>query len=109
LRTSHIVILTLGFIEAWYDGDTNLYLNRVPPMHFAPRSPGRFGPVGLNVNQSLSLLDGRIRRLSELNIKMILTVSPVPLHTTLMPADCVIDNQYSKSVLHVCAEELTRS
>jgi hypothetical protein len=46
--------------------------------------------------------------LSDLNIRTILTVSPVPLHTTFMPEDCVIANEYSKTVLRVCAEELAR-
>jgi hypothetical protein len=109
LRTSDVAILTLGFIEAWYDAHTALYLNRMPPMHFAAQNPGRFYLRRLNVDQSLALLEGPIRALSELGLKTILTVSPVPLHTTFMPADCVIANEYSKSVLRVCAEELSRS
>lgn len=109
LRTADVAILTLGFVEAWYDNHTSLYLNRMPPVHFAAQSPGRFQLMRLNVDQSLSLLGEAIRMLSDLNIKTILTVSPVPLHTTFMPADCVIANEYSKSVLRVCAEELTRN
>ncbi len=108
LRTADVVILTLGFVEAWFDAHTNLYLNRVPPMHFAARNPGRFHLVRLDVHQSLSLLDGAIRMLSDLSIKTILTISPVPLHTTFTPVDCVIANEYSKSVLRVCADELCR-
>jgi hypothetical protein len=109
LGTSNVVILTLGFIEAWYDAETGLYLNRVPPMHFAAKSPGRFHLKRLNADEALGLLDGAMRALSERGIKTIITVSPVPLHTTFTPVDCVIANEYSKSVLRVCADELYRS
>ena len=109
LRSSDVVVLTLGYVEAWFDAQTNLYLNRAPPMHFAAKSPGRFHLMRLNVDQSLARLDGAVRRLSDLNIKIIVSVSPVPLHTTFTPVDCVIANEYSKSVLRVCADELSRS
>lgn len=37
-----------------------------------------------------------------------MTVSPVPINSTFTSSDCVTANEYSKSVLRVCAERLSK-
>lgn len=42
LRESVAAIITLGYVECWFDNDTQLYLNRMPPPAFAKASGDRF-------------------------------------------------------------------
>lgn len=106
LGAADLVILTLGFVETWYDSETKLFLNRLPPLRFASANPGRFHFSRLNAAKCVSILDEALVMLADLKINVILTVSPVPLHTTFSTDDCVVANEYSKSALRVCAEEL---
>jgi hypothetical protein len=108
LPKSDLVIITLGYIEAWYDTETKVFLNRAPPLRFGSASPERFVLRQLDVVECLSLLEEAIGALGEAGIKTILTVSPVPISLTFTSQDCVIANEYSKSVLRVCAERLCR-
>lgn len=107
LPGSQAAIITLGFVEAWYDCETELFLNRMPPQEVGSRNPSRFILKRLDIDESMRLLGSAIEQLSARNVKIILTVSPVPLGTTFMKADCVVANEFSKSVLRVCADRLS--
>lgn len=104
LCKSDLVILTLGYVEAWFDEETKLFLNRVPPHAFAAKNPHRFVLKRLEVYDCVSMLRSAFERLAKLGIKTLLTVSPVPLNTTFTFTDCVIANEFSKSVLRASAE-----
>jgi len=106
LRLSEIVIITLGYIEAWYDNKTSQWLNRIPP-HSKDIDSKRFIFRRLDVFDAMPLLTEALSALSLLNKKIILTVSPVPISTTMTNYDCVVANEFSKSVLRVCAERLS--
>lgn len=106
LRKSHAVIITLGFVEAWFDEETKIFLNRAPPHAFGKKFPSRFTLKRLNVSDVISLLAKPINSLTELGIKVVLTVSPVPLQATFTASDCVIANEFSKSVLRVSIDNL---
>ncbi len=106
LPSSHVVIVTLGLIESWFDNETELYLNRMPPQAFADRNPGRFEFRQIDVADSISLLEEPLEALTAAGPKVLLTISPVPLQTTLTANDCVVANEFSKSVLRVTAEHL---
>ena len=49
------------------------------------------------------------RWVNEIGIKTIITVSPVPTLVTFTMNDCMVANEFSKSVLRVCAERLARN
>jgi hypothetical protein len=117
LISSEIVIITLGFIECWYDQETKSWLNRMPPVYGKDelnepeRLVGdlkRFVFRRLDVFDAMPLLSKALDALDSLNQKIILTVSPVPMATTMTPRDCVVANEYSKAVLRVCAERLSQ-
>jgi hypothetical protein len=101
-----VVVITLGLIEAWYDKKTDTYLNRMPPPHFARANPGRFEIRVLDMPHAMPLLHKSMIALGKAGKKVILTVSPVPLQTTFTFADCITANEFSKSVLRVCAQRL---
>jgi hypothetical protein len=106
LSKSDLVIITLGLVEAWYDEETGLFLNRTPPHAVGEQYGNRFTLRQLDVRECVRLLEPALDALSSRAIKTILTVSPVPLHTTFADSDCVVANEYSKAVLRVCAQSL---
>lgn len=101
-----VVIITLGFIEAWFDVKSASYLNRMPPFAFGRAHPDRFRFKRLDVFESFPLLEQAVKALSAAGKKVVLTVSPVPISTTFADADCIVANEFSKAVLRVCAERL---
>ena len=108
LAGSHCVIITLGYIEAWYDEKAGVYLNRHPPKPLAFGDRGRFTFRRLGVEDCLNVMAPAFDALGACGVKIILTVSPVPLQTTFTGEDCVLANEFSKSVLRVTAQELAR-
>ncbi len=108
LSKADCVIVTLGYVEAWYDVESDSYLNRMPPPSFARKHPGRFLFKRLGAEASFELLRSALAGLSDAGIKVVLTVSPVPIAHTFTSDDCVLANEYSKAVLRVCADKLAR-
>lgn len=109
LPQSEAVIITLGYIETWYDAELETYLNRMPEPFAARKAGARYRYRRLGVGASLDLLHPAIEALTARGIKVLLSVSPVPLQATFEDADCMVANDYSKSVLRVVAEELWRA
>jgi hypothetical protein len=106
LRSSDLVIVTLGLIECWYDNETQFYLNVLPPLTAAAKNRRRFELRRLDVSECIRLLEEAFGALIAAGPKILLTVSPVPLMGTFTPRDSVVANEYSKSVLRVAAEHL---
>jgi hypothetical protein len=109
LPKSQVVIITLGYVEAWFDNETSLYLNQMPPLRAFRRSEGRYEVRILDVEEAYPLLEAAIGKMVEVGMrKILLTVSPVPLNATFSGMDCVVANGFSKAVLRVCADQLRR-
>lgn len=106
MATSQLVIITLGLVECWYDNLTQTYLNQMPYVRMALKEPDRYVLKRLTVDESYSLLAPCFQRITDLGIRILITVSPVPLMTTFSGRDCVAANCYSKSSLRSCAEML---
>ena len=103
------VIVTLGLVEAWYDEEVGLYLNSAPPAAAIARFPERFRLDVLGHDEVLAALEqlwGLIRTHASQKVRMLLTVSPVPLKATYTEGDVLIANNYSKSVLRAAAGAL---
>src|SRR5262249_53158642 len=96
-----VVILTLGLAEAWFDEQTRLYLNAAPPPAVVRRHPGRFSLHLLSYEDILGSLE-RIHDLLRVHghpdLKMLVTVSPVPFKATFTGEDAIAANGYSKAV-----------
>ena len=103
LFKSNLVIITLGLTEAWYDNEYKLYLNRIPPYR---EDSSRYSFRMLDVDDCLTLLSPAIQSLTQNNIPVILSVSPIPLSTSFSGRDPIIANEVSKTTLRIVAEEL---
>ncbi|NDR55286.1 GSCFA domain-containing protein [Aliiruegeria sabulilitoris] len=96
-----VLVVTLGYVEVWFDRKLDIYLNVAPPPVLAKREPERFEFRVLSYEDVLAGL----REMRELLLKyrrkplrMLLTVSPVPLLSTFRDMDVLVANSYSKSV-----------
>lgn len=101
LPSCRIVIITLGLAEAWFDQETQLYLNTAPPLPAIRRDPGRFSLDVLDYDEIFSSLERIYALLSEHghpDFKVLITVSPVPFKATFTGEDAITANTYSKSV-----------
>lgn len=110
LAVCGVVVLTLGFIELWFDHQSGYFLNEAPSRAVMAKDPARFEFRRLNVPESLDLIGQLVARLQkDRPRKIILTVSPVPLQTTFALGDAITANGYSKAVLRVVADEILRA
>ncbi|SIQ99121.1 GSCFA family protein [Rhizobium sp. RU35A] len=106
LQQATTVIITLGLNEVWYDTESRRYMNAAPGFHSTRTAPERYELRIMDVATTLEDLD-RIRTLlMQLNpdMRIIVTVSPVPLHETFSGRDVMTANMLSKSTLRVAAD-----
>ena len=109
LPRSQVLIVTLGLVEAWYDLESELYINRAPgPAAFRdPEQSKRYELRILDVDDVVSLLQPALEAALGAGLgKIVLTVSPVPLQTTFDDRDVLVANGYSKAVLRAAADKL---
>jgi hypothetical protein len=107
VRDCRVVIMTLGLAEAWFDTHSGFYLNTTPRAELLKLHPGRFRMHVLSFDDAYSFIEKAIQLLKKHcspDVRMLLTVSPVPLATTFRPQDIMVANTYSKSVLRAVAE-----
>ena len=101
VAVADVVVITLGYAETWFDTKLGVYLNTSPPLALVKAEPDRFEFRVLSYDDILSCLH-KIRILLEKHrtkpLRMLLTVSPVPLQATFRDMDVLIANTYSKSV-----------
>lgn len=109
LSATDVFIFTLGLTEAWMHADGHVY----------PLCPGtlrgQFDPqqhrfVNLRVDEVVAHLEATLALLRELRpgIRMLLTVSPVPLTATARDEHVMVATHESKAVLRAAAAELVR-
>jgi len=106
-----VVVITLGLVEVWYDKEVGIYCNSAPDARLAKKYPDRFEIHFLNYNDNMKNLERIHSILTAENpdIKIIVTVSPVPLLKTFSLDDIVTANTYSKSTLRAVAADFVRS
>lgn len=108
LRRARVVVLTLGLAECWFDRAAGRYLNNTP----GPRVMAAFGEQ-LEVHQTtfgqhlaaLQSLHGVLTQALGEGLKIVVTVSPVPLERTFLDQDVIVSNRYAKSMLRAVAAE----
>lgn len=110
LVEASVVVVTLGLNEVWFDNWSDCYLNCAPSYTSARREENRYSLVITDVEQNLTELENIRAMLKMLNpaVKMIVTVSPVPMGATFSGVDVAIANTRSKSVLRVAAEQFSQ-
>ncbi len=109
LRDADVVVLTLGLSEAWFDGKEKIYLNTMPSPRSIRRDPKRYELHLLSVAETVRMLKESIEMLREhlpSGLRIILTVSPIPLHSTFRDMDVITANASSKATLRSAVEEI---
>lgn len=108
IRGCSVFVFTLGLAEAWYDAAEERYLNNTPGPRVMAAFDDRLEIHLTTFRQHLEALERLYDILAaELKngIKIIVTVSPVPLERTFFDQDVITTNTYSKSMLRTVAHE----
>jgi hypothetical protein len=104
-----VIIVTLGLAECWFDAKTGLYIARPPNAKWLAAHPDRFELHVLDCAETIGQLDGALRLIEEMGhpeVRVLLTVSPVPMSKTFRDGDVMVANSYSKAVLRAATEEI---
>jgi len=112
LAQSRVIIITLGLVEAWWDGVAGMYLNVAPPKAAMKAEPDRFQLQVMSYEEIKGAMDelmGLFDDVCPADYRVVLTVSPVPLTSTFTDDDVAVANMYSKSVLRAVAEAVVRA
>ncbi len=106
-----VFIFTLGLTEAWVSKMDGAVYPVCPGVVAGDFAPDRYEFVNFGVRETIGDLRaalGLLRRLNE-GLRVILSVSPVPLLATATDAHVMCASTYSKSVLRVACEEICAS
>ena len=112
LRDATVAIVTLGLVETWYDVDADVMLNAAPTPAMTRKFPSRFRLVVTDYDQNLRALReiyDILTACAARSMRVIVTVSPVPMSETFTGRDVVVANAYSKATLRAAAEDSARS
>ena len=103
-----VVFITLGLTEVWYDTLTENWLNMTPFSDVLKKDTGRYKWCFTNMTQNLANLEEvytLLKKHGMEGVKLVVTVSPVPLLATFSGMDVGIANMISKSTLRTCVNE----
>jgi hypothetical protein len=105
-----VFIFTLGLTECWSAKADGAVYPLCPGVAAGRFDPERHEFLNLGVRETVEDLDAFLTELRAVNaeIRVILTVSPVPLAATATPRHVWTATTLSKSVLRVAAEEIAR-
>ena len=102
------LIITLGLVEVWRDSKTGVYTNSTPIRSVLNAEPNRyeFHVTSFLENwDSLEAIHTLLTRFGHPDLRVVITVSPVPLMATFSNMDVVVANSYGKSMLRTVAQE----
>lgn len=106
-----ILIFTMGLTEAWcHRGDQTTY-PMCPGRGYGEFDDNKYYFKNLTINDNMEYMRTSLELLKSLNpnLKVLLTVSPVPLVATMEDRNVLQSTIYSKSVLRVVCEELKQT
>jgi hypothetical protein len=103
-----VFIFTLGLTEIWRDRRDGAVYPYCPGLIAGDFDPNIHEFHNAGVRENVDALEAFIARLRAVNpnVRVVLSVSPVPLGTTMAPEHIARATTYSKSVLRVAAQEL---
>ena len=102
------VIITLGLAEVWRDVKADVFINRTPIPSLFKTQPGRyeFHLTSFAENwANLEAIYALLTRYGYPDVRIVVTVSPVPLMNTFSNMDIVVANTWAKSLLRAVAQE----
>lgn len=106
-----VFVFTLGLTECWRSRVDGTIYPLAPGVAGGSFDPSRHEFLNMGVTEVISDLASFLDRLRERNprVRVVLTVSPVPLIATHEDQHVLAATVYSKSVLRVAAAEMTKS
>jgi tetratricopeptide (TPR) repeat protein len=109
--SAECVTLTLGLIEAWFDLEKQIYVQKAPVSRDFRLLRDRFAFRVLSYEDCLGFMQDTIDTIRRLNpaVNFLLTTSPVPLERTFTDDDVITANMYSKCLLRSVCGELVAS
>lgn len=109
-ETLDVLIFTLGLTEIWESVSDGAVFPVCPGAAAGSFDPEAHRFRNQDVNEVVNDLQAFLRELHDVNpdARLILTVSPVPLVATAEDVHVLTANTYSKAVLRVAAETITR-
>jgi hypothetical protein len=105
-----VFVFTLGLTEAWVSTRDAAVFPLAPGV--AGGEPGEdYAFHNFTVAEMTADLEALLKKLRSVNphVRLILTVSPVPLIATYEPQHILVSTSYSKAALRVAAEAIVRS
>lgn len=105
-----IMVFTLGLTEAWRSLDDGAVYPLAPGVAGGAYDPARYGFVNYTAAEVEEDLGRFLAAAKQRNpaLRVILTVSPVPLAATFEDRSVLVSTTYSKAVLRVAAEATVR-
>lgn len=102
-----VFVFTLGLTEAWRSRRDGSVFPLAPGVVAGSFDPEQHEFHNFTVSETSGLLCDFLNRLRAVNpeVRVLLTVSPVPLIATYEPRHVIASTTYSKSVLRVAAQE----
>lgn len=109
LEQTDVLILTLGLSEIWYDklSGEPLWRALTEKTYDPERHIFRIEPVAKTI-EWLECIE-RLRQKHLPHLKVIYTLSPIPLKTTFRPISAITANAVSKAVLRAALDEFLRN
>jgi hypothetical protein len=103
-----VLVFTLGLTEAWHRPADGVVLPLAPGVASPSAPMGEFAFVNFSHEQVLADMRAFLWLLKSVNakVRVVLTVSPVPLVATYEPRSVMASTAYSKAVLRSVAQEL---
>jgi hypothetical protein len=109
-RVAHCraVIITLGLVEVWCDREAGVHTNSTPVRSVLKTHPKRyeFHVTSFAENwANLEAIHALLTHYGHPDLRIVITVSPVPLMATFSKMDVVVANTYGKSLLRTVAQQ----
>ncbi|HRF07215.1 MAG TPA: GSCFA domain-containing protein [Xanthobacteraceae bacterium] len=106
-----VFIFTLGLTEAWMSVRDGMVFPACPGTISGKFDPGLHAFVNFDVMQNAADLNAFIKELREINpdVRIILSISPVPLAATATGNHVLLATTHSKAVLRVAAEHVVNA
>ncbi|WP_343116080.1 GSCFA domain-containing protein [Ostreiculturibacter nitratireducens] len=105
-----VFVFTLGLTECWADVRDGAVFPLAPGVAGGRYRPGEVRFLNFDLEETLADLLAALAAIRAVNptVRFILTVSPVPLNATMEPRHVYVSSAWSKSVLRLAAERVTR-
>lgn len=106
-----VFVFTLGLTEAWIDKRDGAVFPLAPGVAGGKWDPGQFQFHNFDVREVAEDMQWSVDFIRQINpaVRIIITVSPVPLNATALDRHVFVSTTYSKSVLRIAAEVLCKA